>query len=581
MSVPVLRRTRAAVFALVGLLIAGCSQGTVPSANPRTVLAGARSGSVRFVIKVPHKRRHRNTRGGKYLSPATQSLTIGLTGGVPQLITANLTPTSTGCSSTLATTICTLTLGGLPPGTYSAVVSTFDGLGGGGTLLSAGQSLNFEIVAGAANVIPIMLYGIPHSVIVSPLDSGAIPTGTSSFKIIGVMPVAMLAQALDADGDIIAGPGSPAFSVSQSGGAFTITNPLATSPNTFELQGPGTEGASGSFMATASSSDGSCSQTGAVCATSFTATTHVPTLFVDNHGVLDVYAPPYSGTPTTLSGLGRMRNDFTGVMAVDASGDLFVYDSLNFDVKMYAPPYTGAAAVSMGDGVLSNNVIPVVIGPNGLLFVGDTSNSVVYEYAPPYTGLPTAITNGINRPAGIAFDGEGNLFVANAGFGTVTGTVTETAPPYTGVATVIGTIANAQRLAVTNGGDVFAAGYVTPAPIAHFALPYGIPASIPLQNGGIAAALTVGPLDRFYFSNTSAGSVYGYAPPYSTPSATLDSLVSPLFNGVLALAFDSAGNMFAANFGNNKVAIYAPPYTGTPLVITNGVNAPSDVLTSP
>jgi serine/threonine-protein kinase len=574
MVVSVSRRMRMACFALVALLIAGCSRGTVPpaTAGAGTVQGTARNGSVRFVIKLPRKKRHRKTRLGKFLSPATQSVTIAITGGVTQLLTANLTPTSAGCASTLATTICTLSLG-LPPGTYSAAVSTFDGLGGNGTLLSAGQALNFNIVAGTANDIAIMLDGIPHSLILSPVNSGATSTGPSSFKIIGVMPVRMLAEALDADGNIIAGAGSPTFAVTQNSGAFTITNPLAGSPNTFELQGPGGDGASGAFTVTASYPDDTCSQAGAVCTTAFTATTHVPTLFVANNGAVGVYAPPYTGAPTTLSGLGSVSNSFTGTMAVDASGDLFTYDSMNHDVKIYAPPYTGIPT-TIGDGTLSTLVIPVTIGPNGLLFVGDTNASTVFEYAPPYTGAPTAITNGINRPGGIAFDGSGNLFVANFSGGNVN----EYAPPYTDAPTLVGNVGAGQSLAVTSDGNVFAANWIASGPVYHFTPPYtGSPAQIPVQNNGVAAGLVIGPSDRFYFSNTSTASIYGYASPYSTPSLTLGA--SP--SGVLALAFDIAGNLFAANQGNKTVNIYAPPYTGTPLTVSNGVNGPSDVVTSP
>ena len=149
-------------------------------------------------------------------------------------------------------------------------------------------------------------------------------------------------------------------------------------------------------------------------------------LFVANfnagNNTVTVYAPPYTGTPTTIN---------TGVndpqaLALDAAGDLFVANINVNTVTEYAPPYIGAPTI----------ISTAVSGPDALaldvagdLFVANDGNFPspynVTEYAPPYTSTPTIISSGV--PKALALDAAGKLFVANAN-----NTVTLYVPPYTG-----------------------------------------------------------------------------------------------------------------------------------------------------
>lgn len=63
-----------------------------------------------LTIKVPNASSTQSTeRRPQYVSPATQSMTVAISGPTDVNETANLTPTSSGCASTLASTLCTLT----------------------------------------------------------------------------------------------------------------------------------------------------------------------------------------------------------------------------------------------------------------------------------------------------------------------------------------------------------------------------------------------------------------------------------------------------------------------------------------
>jgi hypothetical protein len=70
----------------------------------------------------------------------------------------NLTPTSNGCASTLASTQCTVAFSVLP-GSYDATLTTYDGGNATGNLLSAAQGIPFVIAAGVANSLSISLGG--------------------------------------------------------------------------------------------------------------------------------------------------------------------------------------------------------------------------------------------------------------------------------------------------------------------------------------------------------------------------------------------------------------------------------------
>lgn len=68
---------------------------------------------------------------------------------------------------------------------------------------------------------------------------------------------------------------------------------------------------------------------------------------------------------------------------------------------------------------------------------------------------------------------------------------------------------------------------------------------------------------------TGNGPVTVYAPPYTgTPT-----VISTGVNGAWRPALDAAGNLFVAN-DNNTVTEYAPPYTGAPTVISTDVSSP-------
>jgi hypothetical protein len=531
-----------AVAFAVGL--AGCGGGSrgvgasLPS-GPQT----AQKQRVTFAIDVPKASGASNHRAPQFISPATTQLAIAITqGGTPVSgypSTIPLTPTSSGCSSTLASTQCQLTIS-LGAGSYVATVTAEDA---NGTALSTAQSIAFTVVAGTNTTVALVLSGVPAAVTAQLLP------GSSSQVVL---------NAYDADQNLIVGPGAPSFTLAKSSGiVVTIAQPATTAPNVATVV-PSAAGTAVLTVTAAYSGSGvtnACALSGAVCSANVTLTSTLPFFVAARDGAVVAHPTPYANDGYTVL---QSPGDVQGI-ASDAAGNLFV-SVQSGSVAEYTSGYTGAPAStisSLGDAdvVGANGDLyvagyygqadvftppftgaPTVVGTAGSGYPGLAvavssggelailAQESISVFAPPYTGAATSITNGVSFPTDVAFDAAGDLFVVYG----VAGTVKVYAPPYTG----------------------------TPTPVS------GV-------DGPSAVALDAS--NNLYVTNQSANTVTEYAPPYSgAPIATISGLDEPT-----ALAFDLSGNLLVANYANATVEEFAPPYTGTPTTIPAGVQDPA------
>jgi hypothetical protein len=537
------------------LFLSGCAgsptasvPGSIPASAP--ALRSAERARVRFTIKVPAERRHR---GARYISPATQSITLALSrsGKIAVSKVINLTPNSPGCSVSLQSTICTVEFG-MPSGSgYIAAITAYDAPKGTGKVLSTGQSLALNVKQGKLNSIPLTLNGVPASILVKQADSSTI-----------------LVTALDGDGNFIIGPGAPAFTASRTAGAdvATFVQPSATSPNKIGVSlvsSPPAPPATETIGITASYPAGTanaCVQPGAVCSLPAAASVRYQidgTIFAGDYGNSAV-----KGFSTPIVGMGvqptivlSMPSPY--VVGLGPGNTLFAMQyGTNGALYTSAPPYATIAAVNTG-AVGDNADGGIAFNSTGAVFVNSTSANAVSEIAPPYTGAITSITSGVDDPYGVAFDSADNLYVANYGnsklgvyangaYATEKYTVSLTSPGYS--ATRFGSL-----LYVGEGSGVEV-----------FSLPITSSAATPIVKitTGVNEAYSVA-LDAagdLFVSNLGASTVTEYPAPLASgeaPSVTLTGGMS----GPCNIVFDANGNLYVNNYSGGDIEEFDPPFT--------------------
>src|SRR5579875_2139277 len=402
------------IAVLIGLLVLGGCGGSGGGVVPGGSGGGDapnRLQQVTFKIDAPTQVQ-KALRGPKYLSPATQSIQVQITPqsgcmtcSGPKTLVQNLTVNSSGCTSSLASVTCSLTVS-LNPGTYTATLTTYDQQASGNppssipsnaNILSQNQQVSFTVNAGQNNVVPLTLYGVPAQVQL--VLAGSPSTGAASVVAVqgGSSPVydlvtsgsanqtvQVLVEALDADNDIIVGVGAPTFTVTpvQSGGSslVTVTGPTPSSPNVFTV----TTGSGGllpgqvvPLAIAVQSSGGVCSGTPlpAGCGATLSVA-GPPVLAVGNQGSstvspsLTFYALPLTqneqpiGTislPTALS-VNNGSNNATGQqphgLAVDSSGNLYVSLNNTYACRLFNSSPCGSAVLWYANGAWNQSSPP-------------------------------------------------------------------------------------------------------------------------------------------------------------------------------------------------------------------------------
>ncbi|MGB6552381.1 MAG: hypothetical protein WBE78_02740 [Candidatus Binataceae bacterium] len=197
----------------------------------------------------------------------------------------------------------------------------------------------------------------------------------------------------------------------------------------------------------------------------------------------------------------------------------------------------------------------------GSLIVGDSGNQRVLEFLPPFTtGMNASVVfgqpnftssgqnvtqNGMGNPEATAFDQLGNLWAGDFFFGRVIDFI----PPFSNgmnASTVIG-----QADFMTNGGSS------------------GIPASQSNMNNVVGVAFDAA--CNLWASDFQNNRILGFAPPFSNGmnaslvigqtdfTSTGGATTASNFNLPQFLTFDPAGNLWVADYSNNRVLEFATP----------------------
>ena len=300
------------------------------------------------------------------------------------------------------------------------------------------------------------------------------------------------------------------------------------------------------------------------------------------------------------SGTGALFNSPSGI-AVDASGNIYVADSFNNRIRKIAPD--GTVTTIAGNGIAGYNDGPAATAqfyaPQGLavdaqgnVFVADFGNSVIREIVSSTGTVTTIAGNGIagyvdgaaiktaefNSPAAVALDGKGNIFVADynnniirkitsAGVvstvagtktaGYINGTVNTSTSFYTSFNHPSGLVLDANgNIFVADAGNN-AIRQITPGGVVSTIA--GGPGQSTLV--GYPAGIAIDAQSNFYITDASGRVVeltaskvlYDLAGAPNVNGFADGSGTAAQFNNPQGIGIDASGNIFVADFNNNRI----------------------------
>jgi hypothetical protein len=447
---------RLVIAATAGTLLAACASeetGTLPgtqTAANSISPASKRTSTLTIRIRIPKTRHHRG-KAPRYISAATQGMTMAFSGPSTFTQVINLTPSDPRCSGSPLE--CTIQVS-LKPGKYTATIDTYDqapvdgAIPVGANLLSTAHDVAFTVAAGVANRIGLTLDGVPASITV-----GGFPTASAGT---GFLNKSFSVTVMDADSYVIVGTYSTPITLTDSdtSGATTIATAGNDDPPADELLSS-SDSPTISYTGAAINPVTISASAGAVRGSGLFVV-KLPIFVADSGNSAVKEIPPGCVSAACVSTLGGGFSEPSGV-AVDGSGDVFVADDHLGGVYEIPPGCLSAACVStLGGGF--NAPSGVAVDGSSNVFVADTNNSAVKEMPPGCASAAcvSSLGGGFGFPNAVAVDGSGNVFVAD----TANNAVKEI-PPGCYSASCVSTLGSGFKdpsgVAVDGSGDVFVA----------------------------------------------------------------------------------------------------------------------------
>jgi len=564
-------------LALAAAAIAGCSgnAGSVlgPMPQPGAPLPSGAASSAQFVIKVPASTTSAAFRKPMYISPSTKSIAISANGGAA--VTANLTPGSPGCVAATSNTPLTCTVSiSAPTGTDTFTLITYDGANGTGNKLSTATVSALIAPSPAQNVVPVVLNGIVSSIQL--VLSNCCPPADNTPHVIK-----LTVNAMDADGNVIVGPGNYAnpitLSDSDTSGHTKLSTTMLNSPTDASAVTVLYDGSPALKSATFCASASGVTPANVKCATlTPSAATAQSFIYVANIGGADItaYALSANGNQAPDHSIGGNLTDLSSPdnIAFDSSGNLYATQTVNSSgiVTEYAKDASGNAAPTRtisGTATTLGFIVGIAVDAAGEIYVANftplaSSTPAIAVFAAGANGNVAPIRDitgsntGLANPISLALDALGDLYVVNQ----YPASVTEYAP----------------------GSD----GNVTPI------------RAISGSNTGLSTArgLALDASGEIYVGDLDAKSIFIYGPLANGNASPTRTIAGPNtgLGGINGIALDAGGNIYAANCsdcfkgaGATSVIVFPPNASGnqTPSRIIAGSNtslkSPTDVKIGP
>jgi len=356
-------RTFGAAAAL--LAAAGCGSASSSTAvtnlpkPPQSVTAGTEPVTISFSIPRAAGSANSDRRKPLYISPSTESVTVGVDSGSPSAATAN-------CSGSA----CTVTVD-LTPGSHTLALRLWDAPNGAGNELASNTSAPCSVTVAIANTCSVTMYGLAASLQVTSSSANVSGNQANGFTFVSGTSTPFTVVALDADGNQILGVGGITPAVSATATGISIATPAPSASPVYDITDTNTAAENLSVATTpAPNSDGSNLST-TVSLTG--ANTYAGSLFF------------FSGSPSTFDVVSATTGQTTLSITSPVSGAPFAAATSNYvllnassDATLYLYDLlTDAITQTITTSCSSSDNVP--IAADGGLFYYDCGGTV-YEY---------------------------------------------------------------------------------------------------------------------------------------------------------------------------------------------------------
>ena len=282
--------------------------------------------------------------------------------------------------------------------------------------------------------------------------------------------------------------------------------------------------------------------------------------------MLETLSPTFENVPT-MRKIHRLRLLLTAAAVAAGSlitlnarggvGDIYETNG-TLVLRFQATPITFAQGLSNPKGL--------VFDGNGHLFVADAGLGSIIRFNTPDGGSGVTYASNLQSPVGITFDAAGDLFVGESASGNIIRFPLN--GPRTAFATGLG---NPAGLAFATNGDLFVADFnggaiyrITPAGVkSTFATGLNLPAGIAFDSAG-----------NLFVADSGTGTIFKF-----TPGGTRTPFTAGL-SRPYGIAFEDSGNLIVADNGNGSTLRYTPAGVQT-VIFASDFNTPQFVAIEP
>lgn len=243
---------------------------------------------------------------------------------------------------------------------------------------------------------------------------------------------------------------------------------------------------------------------------------------------------------------------FVSGIASAVQQDVYVADSSSNQVAIIAPNGT---TTTIGSPLL-NGPTGVAFDSQGNLFIANNGGDIV-EYNTT-SDLFSVFATGLNNPRGLAFDSQGNLYVANQSSGIISEFSNASVLAGSGTPTTYTTGLNTPNgIAIDTFGDLYVALGANANAIARIDPGGAVVTTFDTTGVGLNGpnGIVFGPNGDLYVVNHNNPSVEQISLLLAGSTFISSNPINGL-NGAKTLGFDANGDLYVTDYGNNTVTEY-------------------------